>query len=128
VYRNIVVPIDAEHPEAAAAAFDVALSVARASDAALSLVAIQPPGGAACTPAHRRKLAEFLSRHGGRGCVREIRQAGGPFLAGARSAVRELGADLIVTTSRDPHFADCMVGPDAAHLAMFTPCSVLLVR
>lgn len=128
VYRNIVVPIDAECPDAAAAAFDTALSIARSSDAALSVVSIQADGAAAGSPAHRRKLAAFLRQHGGRGSIREIRPVRGPFSIGTYSAVRELEADLIVTTSRDLHFADCLIGPDATHLAMFTPCSVLLVR
>jgi len=128
VYRNIVVPIDPDHPDYAAEAFDAALSVARADNAALSILSMEPDHSAGALPAQRRRLADFLSQHGGRGSVREIRQVGGPFSVGANAAARELGADLIVLTSRDPHFADCLIGPDATHLTMFTPCSVLLVR
>ena len=36
--------------------------------------------------------------------------------------------DLIVMGSHDPHFTDYLIGSNAAHVALHTPCSVLVVR
>jgi nucleotide-binding universal stress UspA family protein len=30
--------------------------------------------------------------------------------------------------SHDPHFTDYLIGSNAAHVALHTPCSVLVVR
>ncbi len=35
---------------------------------------------------------------------------------------------MIVMGSHDSHFTDYLIGSNAAHVALHTPCSVLVVR
>ena len=53
---------------------------------------------------------------------------GGSISAEIRYTAEELGCDLIVMGSHDPHFTDYLIGSNAAHVALHTPCSVLVVR
>lgn len=40
----------------------------------------------------------------------------------------ELGVDLIVMNSHNPKFTDYLIGSNAAHVALHSPCSVFIVR
>jgi nucleotide-binding universal stress UspA family protein len=131
VYHSILVPIDSDQPEGSARALEEARRLKRATGASLSLISIRHDivvEGEPARPAYRRRLAEFLAKNGGTADLTEIREVGDHRPADIRSAAKEIGADLIVISSRDMHFTDCLIGPEATHLAMFAPCSVLLVR
>jgi len=131
VYRSILVPIDPERPKASSRALEAARRFARSGGASLSLISIGPKitdRAGRASPGYRRKLGEFLARNGGTGDLREIREVKGSVAAGIRALAGEIGADLIVMSSRDPYLNDCLIGPDAVHVAAFMPCSVLLVR
>ena len=79
-------------------------------------------------PNYEPKLDAYLAKHRGEGEIKGVLKLGGSIPAGIRYTAEELGCDLIVMGSHDPHFTDYLIGSNAAHVALHTPCSVLVVR
>jgi nucleotide-binding universal stress UspA family protein len=131
VFKNILVPIDLDYPKSAAESLDAAWEIARANGGALTVISILPAViGDAGEPigGYRPRLNSFLAEHGSLGEIREIIEVGGSVSAEIRAAARRIGADLIVMGARDAEFTDAMIGSNAAHVVVHSPCSVLLVQ
>jgi nucleotide-binding universal stress UspA family protein len=129
MFRHVLVPVDLDQPEPGAKALAVARHVA--PGAALTVVSIQPvvvDEAGEPPPDYRPRLDAFLARHGGPGGVQGILRLGGSISAEIRAAAEEVGADLIVMASHAPHFTDYLIGSNAAHVALHSACSVLVVR
>lgn len=129
MFRSILVPVDLDQPEAAAKALALARHVA--PGAPITVVCVQPVviDEAGTPPSdYRPRLDAFLARHGGRGEPRGILRLGGSISGEIRATAEEVGADLIVMASHAPHFTDYLIGSNAAHVTLHTPCSVLVVR
>lgn len=77
------------------------------AEAALGRIVAECPAGA--VPLHRRVLAGSIGH--------EILKVAG-----------ELKCDLIVMASHRPEMLDYLIGPNAAHVAMHAPMSVLVLR
>jgi nucleotide-binding universal stress UspA family protein len=131
VYKNILVPVDLDYPKSAAESLDAALWIARANGGTLSVISILPDViGDAGDPVvgSRPLLNTFLAEHGALGEIKEIIEVGGSVSVEIRAAAERIDADLIVMGARDAEFTDSLVGSNAAHVAIHTPCSVLLVQ
>jgi nucleotide-binding universal stress UspA family protein len=131
VYKTILVPVDLDCPEAAAEYLDVARGLARANGATLTVISILPMLiGDAGDPAggYRPELDAFLTRHGAASEINEIIEVGGSIFSEIRAAAERIGADLIVMGARNPEFTGALVGSNAAHVALHTPCSILLIQ
>jgi nucleotide-binding universal stress UspA family protein len=131
MYRNILVPIDLSHPEVCARVMEVAQGIQRANGGSASVISIHPDVRdlrGRPPPAYRRKLINFLARHGGADQVAMVYETEGSVSRSIRSAANRIGADLIVMGAREPNTIDTMISPEAAHVLVHTPCSVLLVR
>ena len=87
-----------------------------------TLILLDPP------PDYEPKLDAYLARHRDDGEIKGVLKLGGSISAEIRYTAEELGCDLIVMGSHDPHFTDYLIGSNAAHVALHTPCSVLVVR
>ncbi len=110
---------------------EVAKSMARAQAATLTVISVQPiviDESGTPPPNYQPKLDAYLARHGEPGEIKGVLKLGGSISAEIRYTAEELGCDLIVMGSHDPHFTDYLIGSNAAHVALHTPCSVLLVR
>jgi nucleotide-binding universal stress UspA family protein len=128
MYKNILLPVDLDYPEVAAKALEVAKDMARAEGASLTVISVQPiviDETGTPPPDYQPKMDAYLAKHGG---MKGILKLGGSISAEIRYAAEEIGADLIVMGSHDPHFTDYLIGSNAAHVALHTPCSVLVVR
>jgi nucleotide-binding universal stress UspA family protein len=129
MFRKLLVPVDLDYPETSAKAMEVARSMARAEGASVTVISVQPiviDETGAPPPDYQPKMDAFLARQGGG--VAGILRLGGSISAEIRQAAEAIGADLIVMGSHDPHFTDYLIGSNAAHVALHTPCSVLVVR
>jgi nucleotide-binding universal stress UspA family protein len=103
--------------------------MARAEGASVTVISVQPiviDETGAPPPDYQPKMDAFLARQGGG--VAAILRLGGSISAEIRQAAEAIGADLIVMGSHDPHFTDYLIGSNAAHVALHTACSVLVVR
>lgn len=131
MFRNILVPIDLGHPETCARVLEIARGIQRANGGRSSVISIHPElhdRGGRPPPAYRRKLINLLARDGGAGQVAMVYETEGSVSNSIRAAAGRIGADLIVMSARDANAADTMISPEAVHVLVHTPCSVLLVR
>jgi nucleotide-binding universal stress UspA family protein len=131
VYRNILVPVDLDYPRSAAESLDTAWGIARANGGALTVISILPDViGNTGDPlgGYRPQLNAFLAERGLLGEIKEIIEIGGSVSAEIRAAAERIGADLIVMGARDAEFTGTVIGSNAAHVVVHTPCSVLLVQ
>jgi nucleotide-binding universal stress UspA family protein len=129
MYKKLLVPVDLDYPEVAAKAMEVATGMARAEGAELTVISVQPvviDETGQPPPDYQPKMDAFLAKHGVG--MKGVLKLGGSISAEIRYAAEELGIDLIVMGSHDPHFTDYLIGSNAAHVALHTPCSVLVVR
>ncbi|HUS53003.1 MAG TPA: universal stress protein [Thermohalobaculum sp.] len=128
MYKMILVPVDLDYPEVAAKAMEVAKEMSRAEGASLTVISVQPiiiDESGTPPPDYQPKMNAYLAKHG---TATGLLKLGGSISAEIRYAADEIGADLIVMGSHDPHFTDYLIGSNAAHVALHTPCSVLVVR
>ena len=128
-YRKLLVPVDLDYPETSAKAMEVAKGMARAEGASVTVISVQPlvmDESGTPPPDYRPKLDAYLAKQGGE--VAGVLKLGGSISAEIRLTAETIEADLIVMGSHDPHFTDYLIGSNAAHVALHTPCSVLVVR
>jgi len=129
MYKKILIPVDLDYPEVAAKAMEVARSMASAEGASLTVISVQPivvDETGHPPPDYQPKMDTYLAKHGGD--MKGVLKLGGSISAEIRYVAEELGCDLIVMGSHDPHYTDYLIGSNAAHVALHTPCSVLVVR
>jgi nucleotide-binding universal stress UspA family protein len=125
----ILIPVDLDYPEVAAKAMETAKEIADAEGASLTVISVQPifiDETGHPPPNYQPKMDAYLARHGEG--IKGVLELGGSISAEIRYTAEELGCDLIVMGSHDPHFTDYLIGSNAAHVALHTPCSVLVVR
>ena len=131
MYKKILIPVDLDYPEVAGKAMEVAKAMASAEGAALTVISVQPivvDEIGTPPPNYQPKLDAYLARYGEPGEIKGVLKLGGSISGEIRYTAEELGCDLIVMGSHDPHFTDYLIGSNAAHVALHTPCSVLVVR
>jgi nucleotide-binding universal stress UspA family protein len=129
MYKKILLPVDLDYPEVAAKAMEVAREMASAEGASLTVISVQPiviDESGTPPPDYQPKMEAYLAKNGGQ--IKGLLKLGGSISAEIRYAAEEIGADLIVMGSHDPHFTDYLIGSNAAHVALHTPCSVMVVR
>jgi nucleotide-binding universal stress UspA family protein len=129
MYKKILLPVDLDYPEVAAKAMGVAREMASAEGASLTVISVQPiviDESGTPPPDYQPKMEAYLAKNGAQ--IKGLLKLGGSISAEIRYAAEEIGADLIVMGSHDPHFTDYLIGSNAAHVALHTPCSVMVVR
>lgn len=129
MFKNILVPVDLDRPKGSVKAMETAQEIARAEGGTVTVVSVQPiiiDEGGQRPPNYQPRMDAFLQQYG-EGAT-GILKLGGSISSEIRWAADEIGADLIVMASHDPHFTDYLVGSNAAHVALHTACSVLVVR
>ncbi len=129
MFKKILIPVDLDYPDVAAKAMETAKGLAAAEGAALTVISVQPLAideSGNPPPDYQPKMDAYLAGQGGD--LKGILKLGGSISAEIRYAAEELETDLIVMGSHDPHFTDYLIGSNAAHVALHTPCSVLVVR
>jgi len=129
MFKKILVPVDLDYPDVAAKAMETAKAMARAEGAELTVISVQPvviDESGHPPPDYQPKLDAYVAAMGGG--MKGVLKLGGSVSAEIRYAAEELGIDLIIMGSHDPHFTDYLIGSNAAHVALHTPCSVMVVR
>ena len=129
MFKKILIPVDLDSPEIADKAMETAKGLAASEGASLTVVSIQPlviDESGQAPPNYQPKTDAYLAKHGGD--MTGILKLGGSISAEIRYVADELGTDLIVMGSHSPHYTDYLIGSNAAHVALHTRCSVLVVR
>jgi nucleotide-binding universal stress UspA family protein len=129
MFKKILVPVDLDYPDVAAKAMETAKAMARAEGAELTVISVQPvviDETGHPPPDYQPKLDAYIAAQGGG--MKGVLKLGGSVSAEIRYTAEELGIDLIIMGSHDPHFTDYLIGSNAAHVALHTPCSVMVVR
>ena len=131
MYKHILVPVDLGDTPAAAKAVGVARHIARRDGSRISIVSIvpawpdnllrEPPDYQPDLDAYIDAIREGLDIEG------EIK-AGGSISGRIIETVEDKRIDLVVMASHDPRVTDYLIGSNAAHVVLHSPCSVLVVR
>jgi len=131
MFKSILIPVDLNSPDASDKAMTVAREMADADGAKLTVVSVQVIAISASgnpPPDFRPEMDAFLAKHQGEGEINGLLKIGTSISAEIRYAAKEISADLIVMNSHNPHYTDYLIGSNAAHVVLHTPCSVLVVR
>jgi len=131
MFGHILVPVDLDDEAVAAPAMAEAVRLAARDTARLSVVSVVPhwPDDPRETPgSFQPKLDAFIDAHARGRFADGIVKVGGSVAGRIEEVAEEIGADLIVMASHDPKISDYLIGSNAAHVVLHTPCSVLVVR
>ena len=131
MYKHILVPVDLEHTDAAEKALDAAKHIARRDGARISIISVvriwpdelasEPGDPQPAFDAYVDKVREGFDIEG------EVK-IGGSISGRIIEAVEEKRIDLIAMASHDPRMTDYLIGSNAAHVVLHSPCTVLVVR
>jgi len=129
--NHVVVPVDLDNSGVAAKAMAIGQRIARTDEARLTALSIVPmieDGMSGGPPDYQSMLEEYVAGIDGDPEPRgELRIA--PSVSGEiRIFAQENDVDLIVMASHEPRLSDYVIGSNAAHVALHTPCSVMVVR
>lgn len=132
MYQHILVPIDLAKTEASAKAVKVARNLAKVHGARLSALSVVPTWPEDLTAQSPRDWQPELDAYlesvaDGVEITGEVKD-GGSISTRIIEAVVKKGIDLVVMASHDPRITDYLIGSNAAHVVLHTPCSVLVVR
>jgi len=130
-FRHILVPVDLDHPHASAKAMAHAQALAREGEGRLTAISIAPmiaDDMAGSPPDYQAKLDRYVAEVEGEPKPEGELRIAGSVSGEVRYYAQESGADLICMASHDPRASDYLIGSNAAHVALHTECSVLVVR
>lgn len=136
-YSHLMVPIDLEHAERMGKAIDTAHALAKQFDAAVTFVGVtaEVPSEAAHTPVEfERKMNAFAEKNAAglpKGAAAKSYVAHDPTAQIdkiLRSAVKDIGADLVVMASHIPHAIDAIWPSHGGKMASHADVSVFVVR
>jgi len=139
MYRNILVPIDLDHPTGWGAAFAAASAMASCFSSRLTICTVLSDavaiGEGEWHPISiEQRLFDLRARLEGvaasadlgRDCRVEL--ASGTIAGGVVEIAERIGADLIILASHEPAARDYLLAARAIRVARRAPCSVLIVR
>ncbi|MEM8800959.1 MAG: universal stress protein [Pseudomonadota bacterium] len=135
--RNIMLPIDLANTDALTKSLDIAVQIAGASDAKITMVGVtsSAPTQTAGSPKEFKDKLETFGREFGDAHSLQIdtlaltsvdvpTELGGRLL----HAADDLSADLIVMASHVPGFIEHIFASNAGYIASHAKCSVYVVR
>lgn len=141
MFKNILLPVDLDHPESWQKALPAALEIA-AEGAALHLMTVVPDFGMSLVSNFfpedfekqalseaKQRLSALVTAQIPAGTPVEIHLAHGATAERILQMAQKLGADLIVMASHEPdQVRDFLVGSNADRIVSNSPISVLVVR
>ena len=116
MFKNILIPVDLNSPDASDKAMTVAREMADAEGTKLTVVSVQVIAISASghpPPDFRPEMDAFLAKHRGDGEINGLLKIGTSISAEIRYAAKEISADLIVMSSHNPHYTDYVIGSNA---------------
>jgi nucleotide-binding universal stress UspA family protein len=131
MYKHILVPIDLADIGAAEQAINRAKHIARRDGSRISVVSIVPAWPAELGKVPRNYQPDLdnyiVSIRDDFDIEGEIK-TGGSISGRIIEAIATKNIDLVVMASHDPRISDYLIGSNAAHVVLHSPCSVLVVR
>ena len=132
MYKHILIPIDLANTEASEKAVAVARTLARRHGARVSAISVAPTWPEDLLAQEPRDLQPELDAYlksvaDGVDMTGEVKY-GGSISGRIIEAIEKKKIDLVVMASHDPRITDYLIGSNAAHVVLHSPCSVLVVR
>ena len=132
MHKHILVPVDLANSGASVNALEAARAIARRDGARISVVSVVPTWPEDLMAEEPRDyqpdLDAFLETvSDGTDMSGEVKN-GGSISGRIIEAVAKKGIDLVVMASHDPKMTDYLIGSNAAHVVLHSPCSVMVVR
>jgi len=131
MYKNILVPVDLADTAQSEEAVAVAKHIAKRDGARITMISVVPawPDDLAPTPrdyqpdldAYVKAVSEGLDIEG-------HVKSGGSISGRIIEMIEDRKIDLVVMASHNPRITDYLIGSNAAHVVLHSPCSVLVVR
>ena len=141
MYKDILLPVDLQHPQSWQKSTADAMELARAFDATLHVMTVVPsyhmslvgsffPEGyeQKMLETARLKLHEFVSEHIDQGLRVQHIVGHGTVYEEVLRVADEIKADLIILGASRPLAGQFLPGPNAARVSTHAHCSVLVVR
>ncbi|MEM7747003.1 MAG: universal stress protein [Pseudomonadota bacterium] len=137
MYKNLLVPVDLEHPDQSDKAISVGVDLAKHYDADITLVsvAMSGPSAVARNPEQfGEKLSNFASAKSAefdKPIASKVMISHDPTIdidETLRNAATEIDADLVVMASHIPGFKEYVLASRAGYLASHAETSVMIVR
>jgi nucleotide-binding universal stress UspA family protein len=131
MYKHILIPVDLNKTAAAEKAISVAKHIARRDGSRISMISVVPawPEDLKKPPHDYQPDLDAYTESVREGFDIEGKvKIGGSISGRIIEMVVDKKIDLIVMASHDPRVTDYLIGSNAAHVVLHTPCSVLVVR
>ncbi|WP_041768356.1 universal stress protein [Pseudovibrio sp. FO-BEG1] len=141
MYKDILVPVDLDHPEASEKAVGTACQMAKDYGAVLHFLSVVPPVSpliasyfpknyrSSLSAAANERLHAFTAQYVRSDDIkRQHVIAHGSVYDEILQMRDQLNADLIILTSHRPELKDYLLGPNTARIVRHAPCSVMVVR
>ncbi|WP_370278984.1 universal stress protein [Pontibacterium sp.] len=140
-YKNVVIPVDLEHPSSWYNALPMAVEFARNNEATLHVITVAAQADIPAVAIHLPKdiddqiisaTAERLKRLVQQEVPSDIETltavGQGRIYKEVLRLAAKADADLIVMASHRPEITDFLIGANAANVMRHAPCSVMVVR
>jgi nucleotide-binding universal stress UspA family protein len=131
MYKHILVPVDLEKTVIAEKAISVAKHIAQRDGSRISIISVVPSWPEDWEKAphdYQPDLDNYTRSVSADFDIEGTVKIGGSISGRIIEMVEEKQIDLIVMSSHDPRVADYLIGSNAAHVVLHSPCSVLVVR
>jgi len=141
MYKDILLPIDLEHPSSWKKALPVAVEYAETSKAAIHVMTVIPDSGMAIVNHYfskdavkkiieetKEKLKEFVSAQIPKSITVQHIVTTGNVYESIINAAKRIDADLIIMSAHRPELKDYLLGPNSARVVRHSDRSVLVVR
>jgi nucleotide-binding universal stress UspA family protein len=131
MYKHILVPVDLGDVASAEKAVDVAKHNARRDGSRITVISVVPawPDDLARTPHdHQPELDAYVEAIRDGADIEAEVKIGGSISGRIIESIEDRKIDLVVMASHNPRITDYLIGSNAAHVVLHSPCSVLVVR
>jgi len=131
MYKHILVPVDLGDVSASEKAISVAKHIARRDGARITVISVVPawPDDLSRAPRdHGPEVEAYVDAVRDDADIEGEVKVGGSISGRIIEAIDDKKIDLVVMASHNPRITDYLIGSNAAHVVLHSPCSVLVVR
>lgn len=141
MFKEILLPIDLNHPETQVKAVEAAIASLGAFQGRLHVMTVVPDFGMSMVADYfpedyeermlqnvRDSLHKYVSEHFPENMEVQHIVAQGSVYDEILRVAKDIGANLIIMASHRPELSDYLIGPNASRVVRHADCSVLVVR
>lgn len=141
MYKNILLTVDLEHPEAQKKSLPIAIELCQQHAAKLHILTVIPSFGMSIVA---QQFPKDFEKKVSKAAMKQLKDFGkdnlpaelkaqhivghGNIYESILNVAKQIRADLIVVQARRPELRKFLLGPNAARVVRHANCSVLVVR